>query len=250
MSPKTIAKAIVAQLASWEVEYVFGVCGSDVLPFLDAMKANGKIKYIAAAHEAGAAYMATYYAKLTGGLGVCLASAAGAVNLLEGVADAHLNGLPVLALTGQVARSKIGTPVKQYFRQNALYDCFTGYTETVADEASALKLLIRAMSRALLGRKAAHLALPEDIWLKTTQWETASKPALLGQQMRGRYLKGDVEKAKGLMLASKYPLVVIGEKGKQVRDEIISLAERWGAAVVLTQECKGLIPDKWHRVIG
>ena len=247
---QNVAQAVVEQLAAWQVKYVFGVCGDDILPFLDAIGANGSIKYISAASEAGAAFMASYYARLSGRLGICTASAAGAVNLLEGVFDAYMDGVPVLAITGQVAGTRIGTPAKQYFQQGGLFQAFTGYSETVANKSTSVRLLIRAMSRALLKKTTAHLAFPADVWLKTIEWKPAPMPALIGKQPGGKHVYGDIDAATGLMHGARRPLIIVGTKAGPIISEVRNLADKWGAAVVLAQEAKGLIPDDWHRVIG
>ncbi|OAT83596.1 thiamine pyrophosphate-binding protein [Desulfotomaculum copahuensis] len=249
MGQYNLARAMVRQLASWGVRTVYGVTGDDILPFLDALAREEGIGYTAAAHEAAAAFMASYTAKMTGRLGVCTASAAGAVNLLQGLADARLDGAPVLALTGQVNTPEIATPAKQFFDQQSLFKNFAAYTALVTNAPAGLRLLIRAMSRALLGQTVAHLSIPEDLWSGTVQAEPGTPPALLTAAGRGCLL-GDLERAAELMQRAGKPLVLVGTRGKEAVAEIRQLVDAWGAAVVVAQEAKGVIPDAWPEVVG
>lgn len=249
MGQYSLARAMVRQLAAWGVRMVYGVTGDDILPFLDALAQEGTISYTGASHEAAAAFMASYTAKITGGPAVCVASAAGAVNLAESLADAWFDGAPVLALTGQVATAKIGTPAKQYFNQQDLMKNFTAYTELVTDAPAGLRLLIRAMSQALLGQTVAHLSIPENLWSVPVEAEPGTRPALVTATGRG-YLLGDLERATGLMQRAGKPLVVVGTRGKEAVPQIRQLVDVWGAAVVVAQEAKGVIPGDWPEVLG
>ncbi|MHB9093740.1 MAG: thiamine pyrophosphate-binding protein [Eubacteriales bacterium] len=243
------ARAVVRQLASWGVRVIFGVTGNDVLPFTDALAQEGSIRYIGAAHEAGAALMASYHAKLTGELGVCLAGSPGVVNLAEGLADAYLDGAPVLALTGQVDTSKIGTREKQYFNQQSLLNTFTAYSELVTNAPAGLRLLIRAMSQALFKETVAHLSVPKDIWSQPVRAEPGIMPPLI-KAKAGGYFTGDLERAVSLMQNSRRPLVLVGSKGLGFEREIRQLTATWGAAVVVAQDAKGVLPDSLPEVLG
>lgn len=194
--------------------------------------------------------MASYQAKLTGELGVCVASAAGTVNLLEGLADACMDGAPVLALTGQVPIAKIGTRAKQYFNQQALISNFADFTEQANSAPACLRLLIRAMSRAILKQAVAHLAIPGDIWTQAIQAEPGSKPALVTATGGSGSILGDLKRAVELMQRARRPLVLVGARGGAAIREIRELVTAWGAAVVVAQDAKGVAPDTWPEVIG
>lgn len=248
MAESDLAFAMARQLAAWGVEAVFGVTGDDLLPFLDALARAGGIRYIGAAHETGAAFMAAAYAELSGGLGVCAASAAGSVNLLAGLAAAGLDRVPVLALTGQADRAGIGTPAKQYYDQQQAFAGFAAYTELAADAAGALRLLIRAMSRALLLGGAAHLSVPKDLWREKVRAEPGGMPAAVtGRRAAGA---GDPGHAAALMRAAKRPLLLVGKAARGMAEEVRALASAWGAGVAVAQDAKGVIPDDWPEVVG
>jgi len=246
----SLAQAFVRQLEAWGVKAVYGVTGDDILPFLDALaREGGDIRYIGAAHEAGASFMASYEAKLTGGLGVCVASAAGAVNLAQGLADAFLDGAPVLALTGQAATSLIGTQTKQYFDQQALIKNFAVYSQPVTSAAAGPRLLTRAMTQALTRKSVAHLSIPADLWsAEAGPVEPGGMPALAAPPLR--QVSGDIERAAGIMRRARKPLVVVGSAGRTAVREIRQVVDTWRAAVVVAQEAKGAVPDTWPGVLG
>lgn len=114
----TAADYLIAQLCAVGVRRIYGVAGTAIFPLLDAIRRNLEVSFIAATNELSAGYMAAYEARLTGSLGVCIAtSGPGAVGLVSGVADAYFDGDPVLAITGQVKVGQIGTTTSQYFEQ-------------------------------------------------------------------------------------------------------------------------------------
>ncbi|HEY8449374.1 MAG TPA: thiamine pyrophosphate-binding protein [Bacillota bacterium] len=117
MQQLTVARHTVRQLEAWGVEYVFGLAGDTIIPLLEALRQTEKPRYIGVRHEEAAAFMASAYAKLTGRLGVCLAEAGpGTVHLLNGVYDAHLDRVPLLALTGESATHQLGTCARSLYK--------------------------------------------------------------------------------------------------------------------------------------
>jgi len=115
------AQALVKALEEEKVEVIFGIPGGATLPFYDALK-DSNIKHVLARHEQSAAHMADGYARASGKVGVCTAtSGPGATNLLTGVATAYLDSSPVVALTGQVAKSYIGKDAFQEIDTVGIY---------------------------------------------------------------------------------------------------------------------------------
>lgn len=249
MPEQTFAAALLQQLAAWGVKYIFGVTGDDLLPFLDTLAHEEGIRYIGAANENGAAFMASYQAKLSGELGVCISSAAGAVHLLSGLADAFMDGAPVLAITGQVATAKIGTRAKQYFDQQRLMQNFAAFSELVVQAPAGLRLLIRAMSLALHQKTVTHLSIPEDLWAAPVNVIPGPQPALLKAKKRG-YFIGEQNLVTNLMRQSRRPLLLIGQIEQAALVEVTHLIERWQPAVIVAQEAKGTIADSLPEVLG
>lgn len=258
-SALNLAEAVVRQLGGWGVQSVFGVAGDDLLPFLDALGREPGIRWVATAHEAGAAFAAAAWAALTGELGVCVASAAGAVNLTEGLMEAGLDGLPVLALTGQVAVAKLGVPAKQRFDQQRLVGTAAVCSELVSDAQAGVRLLFRAASQALLREGVAHLSIPADLWEKEVEAVPAALPALVAAARPAHLTEtgtgeeeaaGDLRRVAGLMRAARRPLILAGRRGRGAEAEIQRLAEVWRAPLVVAQEAKGLLSESRPEVIG
>src|ERR1051326_1533840 len=110
----TGAKALLDSLKRQGVQVIFGYPGGAVIPIYDAIYEEEEIRHILVRHEQGAAHMAEGYAKVTGKVGVCLAtSGPGATNLVTGIADAYMDSVPIVAVTGQVQTNLIGTDAFQ-----------------------------------------------------------------------------------------------------------------------------------------
>jgi len=148
--PKTAAQYLVEQLIAWGCRTVYGVAGDDNLFLLDALEKQRAIRYIACRLETTAALMASAEAKLTGRPAVCTATAGpGAALLAAGLGDAAMDRAPVLAITGQVERKKIGTGAKQAVDQQLLVQPFARYTALTADAGGLPTQLNRAMRTAV-----------------------------------------------------------------------------------------------------
>ena len=108
----TGAEALLKSLENEGVEVIFGYPGGVVLPIYDAIYQQDKIRHLLVRHEQGAAHAADGYARATGKVGVCLAtSGPGATNLVTGIANAYMDSIPMVAITGQVATTVMGTDV-------------------------------------------------------------------------------------------------------------------------------------------
>src|SRR3979409_2046830 len=106
----TGAQSLVRSLEAVGVEVVFGIPGGTILPAYDPLLDSTKVRHILVRHEQGAGHAATGYAQATGKVGVCMAtSGPGATNLVTPIADAHMDSIPIVAITGQVGRGMIGT---------------------------------------------------------------------------------------------------------------------------------------------
>jgi acetolactate synthase-1/2/3 large subunit len=167
----SVTDCVVAHLEAEEVDAVFGIPGGNIAAFQQALRQHGGIRFVIASHEGGAAFMADGYARATGKLGVCLVTAGpGATNALTGVASAHLDGVPLLAISGQVATDRFGLNAIQestgthgvntveMFRQACAVS--TG----IVDAQSFQRILARAL-RVVNGLPggAAHLSIPSNI---------------------------------------------------------------------------------------
>src|ERR1043165_6037365 len=159
------AEALVARLAEWGVDTVFGIPGDGINGIMEGLRRNAdRVRFVLVHHEEAAAFMACAHAKATGRIGVCLAtSGPGAIHLLNGLYDAKLDHVPVLAITGMQETSVLGTGYQQEVRTDHLYADVTEYNLVVDNPAQLPGVVDIAIRTALARRGVAHLTLPIDV---------------------------------------------------------------------------------------
>jgi pyruvate dehydrogenase (quinone)/pyruvate oxidase len=231
------------------VERIYGVLGDAIFPLMDAMARQDKIEFIAASNEAGAAFMATYEARLTGRLTVCTASAGpGAVSLLNGLADAYLDGSPVLAITGQVETKKIGTKTKQYFDQQLLYKNFSNFTTILIDPVSTPEILASAARKAYIDFSAVHITVPRDVFARQVSADTL--PVDIVEIRKPPVFSGSNENIVETIKNSHQPLIVIGRTAEEAVYQVLALAHKVGSGLIVAQEAKSIIRGSFKRNLG
>lgn len=248
MEVRTVAELIAAQLAAWSIKTVYGVCGDAIFPLLDALTGQEAVDFFPAVHEFSAAYMAVTEARLTGRPAVCAAtSGPGAVNLLNGLAEAYRDRVPVLAITGDVKSPMLGLNVKQGINQQQLLAAVSGYSAGIRDPAGVLPILQEAMQTAVELQTVAHVSVPKDVFKMPSAGslmplapilQTGLPPAKQFQQFTGR-----------LQNYSR-PLMLAGQESRDAAAEVIGLAEALGAGIILAQGSKGIIPGAHPLVMG
>lgn len=244
-----VADLVLAQLAEWGITRIYGVLGDAIFPLLDAVARQNKIKFIAAVQEANAAFMASYEARLTGKLAVCVAtSGPGATSLLHGLADAYLDGSPVLAITGQVETKKIGTGTNQYFDQQAVFRSFTEYTSILIEPDSVIDLLVTAVRKAYLQSSVVHISVPKDVFTKAVSGETL--PVDRVEIKKSPFVSGSLENSLAAIRGSQRPLIIVGRQAKAVKDQVLKLAYKLGAGLIVAQEAKGAIEGQHELNLG
>src|ERR1700742_4206253 len=173
------AEVMIARLAEWGVDTVFGIPGDGINGIMEGLRRHSdRVRFVLVHHEEAAAFMATAYAKSTGKLGVCLAtSGPGAIHLLNGLYDAKLDHAPVLAITGMQETQMLGTGYQQEVALEKLFMDVAEYNEMIHVPAQ-LPSLVDIAVRHALGRKAvAHLTIPTDIQIAEADANPWSAPA-------------------------------------------------------------------------
>ena len=254
-----IADLLVAYLQIIGVEYVFGVPGGAIEPLFNALarsERRGGPRAVVARHEAGAAFMADGYARETGKLGVCCAtSGPGATNLITGVACAHDNGMPVLAITGQPALPSFG---KRALQESActgintlgMFRHCTRFNSLVSHPEQAEPKLITAIVKAMRSRGAAHLTYPVDV-LRTpldAQHHITDINALI--RKRGLLDDEAVREAAQLLKQTGRVVFMIGGGCADSMPQIMKLVELLDAQFVSTPDGKGLVNPSHHAYYG
>lgn len=164
MGELNTAELLVQCLENEGVEYVFGLPGEENLHILQALK-HSSIKFITVRHEQGAAFMADVYGRLTGKAGVCLSTLGpGATNLMTGVADANLDGAPLVAITGQVGTDRMHIESHQYLDLVAMFAPVTKWNKQIVRPSNTSEIIRKAFKVAQSEKPGAvHIDLPENI---------------------------------------------------------------------------------------
>src|ERR1043165_8701876 len=162
---QTVADLLVTRLIDWGVDTVFGLPGDGINGIMESLRMRQeKIRFIQGRHEEAAAFMACAYAKFTGRLGACLAtSGPGGIHLLNGLYDAKLDQVPVLALTGMAYSDLVHTFTQQDVELDKLYVDVAVYNTRIMGKAHVEAVTDLACRTALAYRGVAHLTLPPDV---------------------------------------------------------------------------------------
>src|ERR671922_1165777 len=173
----TAADVLIESLIDWEVEVVFGLPGDGINGIMESLRTHQEqIKFIQVRHEETAAFMACAYAKVTGKLGVCLAtSGPGAVHLLNGLYDAKLDQQPVLAITGMPYHDLIGTHTQQDVETDKLFMDVAKYSVRVMGPTHVENVTDLACRTALLYRGVAHITFPVDLQEREIKGERSKR---------------------------------------------------------------------------
>lgn len=239
---KNVAEFLLDQLSAWGVKTIYGVIGDANLAFLDAISKQNKIQYIGVRHETVAALMASAEAKLTGRIGVCLAtSGPGTANLINGLADAYSDHAGVLAITGQVASNKIGTNTKQYIDQQQLLSPVASYTTLLTNPDALPDVMKKALTLSLVEGKVTHLSIPKDFYSMPVHGSVYPYEPFLHQPLS---TPGNiVHQAAMLLQKAKKPMILVGRGIGKLEQQAIQLAEKWNAGIITTLPAKRLIPN-------
>ncbi len=240
---RTVSEVFVDQIVEWGVTYVFGVPGTSTLGVVDAIRKNGKIRYIQVRHEQVAAFMASAYGKLTGHVAAVLGvSGPGATNLATGLYDASLDHAPVLALTGLVARQLIGPGSLQEIDQYSFFEPICVYNKILMSEDQTTMLATLALKHALLDRGVSHIGIPNDV--QKLPYDALIQP-LEGRMPNVAFCADDkvVEKAAYVVNQAERPVIVAGFGARGQGNKLLQLAEKISAPIVTTFRAKGVIDE-------
>lgn len=246
----TVADVLVSELAAWGITLYFGIPGSSSLPLVDAVRRNPDARYIVVRHEQTAALAASAYNKFTGKIAVCLTIAGpGATNLATGLYDAKEDRASVLALNGQVKAQYAGPGGIQEIDQDAFFRPIAVFNNTVADPATAVKLLTRALRYAVIARGVAQLSLPNDIQREPLEPGFCDRETCL-PAVTVAPTDEAVRAAAGAIDGAARPVILAGFGAMAAAGAVLDLAETIRAPIVTTFRAKGILPDDNEWVAG
>ena len=228
----TGAQIVFESLIREGVEVIFGFPGGTVLPFYDTLPQYPQIRHVLVRHEQGAAHAADAYARATGKPGVCVAtSGPGATNLVTGIATAHLDSSPVVAITGQVARPYIGKDAFQEIDITGITLPITKHNYIVKDVRKLADTVREAFQIARSGRPGPVLIdIPKDVQLAPCEYEPAPVAAA---PVRPPIRQQDFDRAVQLIRNSQRPFLYAGGGVviSNASEELIELSKRLHAPI-------------------
>jgi pyruvate dehydrogenase (quinone) len=245
----TVAEMIVTAIAEQGVRTVWGVVGDALNPVTDAIRREERLEWIGVRHEEVAAFAAGAQAQLSGVLGVCMGTVGpGSIHLLNGLYDAKKSHAPVLAICGQVPLEELGSDYFQEVNNDLLFADVALFTRTVTDAAQATTLLEQAVQAALNGPGVAVLTMPGDVG--GAELPKDSKPARVAAAV------ADITPADSALADAASRIndaatvtLLVGAGARSSRDQVLALAERLQAPMVLTLKAKeGLEKDNDFQV--
>jgi pyruvate dehydrogenase (quinone) len=247
----TASDVLVDTLYSWGVDVVFGLPGDGINGIMEALrKRHDKIRFIQVRHEESAAFMACGYAKYTGKIGVCLATAGpGGIHLLNGLYDAKLDGQPVLALTGMQYSDLLHTHTQQDVELDKLFMDVAVYNTRVMNAQHTRNVAELACRTALSYRGVAHITIPVDIQEQACG-ETVPTPRNIPHHTSDVFAVGahlpsesDLERAAKILNSGKKIAILVGRGAIGAADVLESVAETLGAPVIKALLGKSAMPD-------
>jgi pyruvate dehydrogenase (quinone) len=232
----TVAETIVTALAELGVKQIWGVVGDALNPVTDAIRREERLEWIAVRHEEAGAFAASAQAQLTGTLGVCMGTVGpGSLHLLNGLYDAKKSHAPVLAVCGQVPLADIGSDFFQEVDNDAVFRDVATYCRTLTSPEQLPRMLEQAVQSAVDAPGVAVLTLPGDVAGldfdgTPPKFVTERRPVVPDRDA----LREVASRIDGVGAVT----LLVGKGAREARSEVLALADRLGAPMVLTLKAK------------
>jgi acetolactate synthase-1/2/3 large subunit len=251
--PTSGAGALVKSLEALGVEVAFGIPGGAILPAYDPLY-DSSVRHILVRHEQGAGHAATGYAQATGKVGVCIAtSGPGATNLVTPIADAYMDSVPMVAITGQVARPSIGTDAFQEADIQGITLPITKHNFLVQTPEELPRVLAEAFHLASTGRPGPVLVdIPKDVLQAQTTFSWPPTLDLPGYRPTLHPHGKQIREAARLIAGARRPVLYVGGGvlKADATEGLLRLAELTGIPVVTTLMARGAFPDSHPQHLG
>ncbi|MEL7035674.1 MAG: acetolactate synthase large subunit [Cyanobacteria bacterium J06592_8] len=235
------AELLVKCLENEGVEYVFGLPGEENMEVLESLKGSS-IQFITTRHEQGAAFMADIYGRLTGKAGVCLSTLGpGATNLMTGVADANLDGAPLVAITGQVGTDRMHIESHQYLDLVAMFAPVTKWNSQIVRPSNTPEIIRKAFKLAQAEKPGAvHIDLPENI----AEMPAPGQPLQRDKREKVYSAYHSMNEAAVAISKAKSPIILVGNGALRgnASEAVTEFATQLNIPVANTFMGKGAIP--------
>jgi pyruvate dehydrogenase (quinone) len=257
MTERTVADVIVERLTTWGVDRVFGYSGDGINGFMGALRrTEGQVEFVQARHEESAAFMAVGHSKYTGGVGVVTSTQGpGAVHLLNGLYDAKLDGVPVVAIVGQQSRTVLGSAYMQEIDLMALFkDVASQFVQQVSAAEQVPMVLDRAFRTAKATSSPCVVIIPHDV-------QSAPAPEL--EQQHGIVVTApswsaaaktpreeDLAAAAALLNSAERVALLVGQGARHAGKEVEAIAEKLGAGIATSLLGKPHVDESLPIAVG
>jgi acetolactate synthase-1/2/3 large subunit len=253
-TPCSGAQSLVRSLEAAGADVVFGIPGGAILPAYDPLFDSTAVRHVLVRHEQGAGHAATGYAQATGRVGVCMAtSGPGATNLVTPIADAYMDSVPIVAITGQVPRGSIGTDAFQEADICGITLPITKHNYLVQSAHDIPRVIAEAFHIASTGRPGPVLVdIPKDVLQSATRFNWPPTLELPGYRPVLKPHGKQIREAARLIAESRRPVLYVGGGVLKARAsaELRVLAELTGIPVVTTLMARGAFPDSHKQHLG
>ncbi len=250
---RTVSDRIVEFLEERGVAQVFGIPGDTIDSLMESLRKQNAVHFVVMRHEEAGAFAASAQAKLTGKLAVCVGcQGPGAIHLLNGLYDAALDHVPVLAITGQISRDEIGTGRPQEIDQLRLFGEVAVYNQEVRSPDNLEAVLARAVQEALSRNGVAHVSVPSDVM----RLPAPPRPPAGEEESRfhSRTIVhpplSEIRKAGEILDRADRVVILYGEGARRAEALLAGLAWRLGAPLVHTTRSKDILPSRHPSVMG
>jgi pyruvate dehydrogenase (quinone) len=250
---ESVGESLAKRLVEWGVDTIFGLPGDGINGLMEGFRRTQQsLKFVLVHHEEAAAFMACGYAKATGRLGVCCAtSGPGAIHLLNGLYDAKLDRVPVLAITGMQETSVLGTAYQQEVHLDRLYQDVAAYNLMVTNPQQMPSVVDLAIRNAFSKHTVVHLTFPNDIQIAPVEQDpyqhvgpahSPSTASIYGSRPLAP-LDDQIEAAADVLGAGTRVAILAGVGALHARDEVLAVADTLAAPIVKTLPGKAVVPD-------
>ncbi|GAA2361351.1 thiamine pyrophosphate-requiring protein [Saccharopolyspora halophila] len=256
MADETVAEFLLRRLRDWDVEHVFGYPGDGINGLLGAWeRADDNPRFIQARHEELAAFEAVGYAKFSDDVGVCAATGGpGAIHLLNGLYDAKLDHVPVVAIVGQQASTSLGGAYQQEVDLSSLYKDVAEFSQFISAPQQLPNALDRAMRTAQVRRTVAALIIPNDVQemaYSAPTHEFKMVPSSVGiSDSVTAPAEADLDRAAEVLNSGERVAIMIGQGARGAANEVTAVADTLGAGVAKALLGKDVLPDDLPWVTG
>lgn len=247
---KKVAEVLLDVLAPVSTRQIFGMTGDTLNPLLDAIRRDGRFEWMGVRHEETGAFAAAAQAKLTGRLGLCAGTTGpGALHLINGLYDAKRDRAPVLAITGHVPLSEIGSTYFQETDLKAIFEDICVFNEYISNPKQLPRMAQQAVQTALTEGGVAHLSIPSDVINMDVPNSDLARDILIPQATM-MPCPGELQKAADALSGAGKVAILAGDGCRYARDELLSLARKLNAPIVRTLRATDVVEYEHPHWIG